>query len=66
MSSVTASDTGRGVFRTRRPASGRGPAAAPVELEVAAAYNELGRLPETLRQSVAYLDRQSWHSRIVV
>ena len=45
----------------------RGRLRAPVELEVIIpAYNESARLPETLRQSVAYLNERPWQSRIVV
>jgi dolichyl-phosphate beta-glucosyltransferase len=45
----------------------RGRLRTPVEIEVVIpAYNEAARLPETLRQSVAYLDTQPWRSRIVV
>ena len=45
----------------------RGRLRTPVEIEVVIpAYNESARLPETLRQSVAYLDTQPWRSRIVV
>ena len=45
----------------------RGRLRTPVEIEVVIpAYNESTRLPETLRQSVAYLDTQPWRSRIVV
>jgi dolichyl-phosphate beta-glucosyltransferase len=66
MSSVTAS-TPAEASSAPEPAARRGRLRAPVELEVVIpAYNESGRLPETLRQSVAYLDRQSWQSRIVV
>ena len=65
MSSVTAS-TQAEASSAPEPAR-RGRLRAPVELEVVIpAYNESGRLPETLRQSVAYLDRQPWRSRIVV
>jgi dolichyl-phosphate beta-glucosyltransferase len=49
------------------PAARRGRLRAPVELEVIIpAYNESARLPETLRQSVAYLNERPWRSRIVV
>ena len=60
--------SGRGDARTRRPPSRRrGRLRAPVELEVIIpAYNESARLPETLRQSVAYLNERPWQSRIVV
>ncbi len=45
----------------------RGRLRAPVELEVIIpAYNESARLPETLRQSAAYLNERPWQSRIVV
>ena len=48
-------------------ASQRGRLRTPVDIEVVIpAYNESARLPETLRQSVAYLDRQPWSSRLVV
>jgi glycosyltransferase involved in cell wall biosynthesis len=48
-------------------ASQRGRLRTPVDIEVVIpAYNESARLPETLRQSVAYLDRQPWRSRLVV
>ena len=49
------------------PVARRGRLRAPVELEVIIpAYNESARLPETLRQSVAYLNERPWRSRIVV
>ena len=49
------------------PVARRGRLRAPVELEVIIpAYNESARLPETLRQSVAYLNERPWQSRIVV
>jgi dolichyl-phosphate beta-glucosyltransferase len=45
----------------------RGRLRTPVELEVVIpAYNEAGRLPATLRRSVAYLDDRPWRSRLVV
>src|SRR3954465_7761462 len=48
-------------------ASQRGRLRTPVDIEVVIpAYDESARLPETLRQSVAYLDRQPWRSRRVV
>ena len=48
-------------------AAGRGRLRTPIDVEVVIpAYNESGRLPETLRQSVAYLDAQSWRTRLVV
>jgi glycosyltransferase involved in cell wall biosynthesis len=38
-----------------------------VDLEIVVpAFNEARRLPETLRQAVAYLDAQPWRSRVVV
>ena len=48
-------------------APGRGRMRTPVDIEVVIpAYNESARLPETLRQSVAYLDGCPWRSRVVV
>ena len=45
----------------------RGRLRSPVELEIVIpAYNEAARLPDTLRQSVGYLDECPWQSRIVV
>lgn len=40
-------------------------AAVDVEI-IIPAYNEAGRLPRTLRETVAYLVDQPWHSRVVV
>jgi glycosyltransferase involved in cell wall biosynthesis len=48
-------------------AAQRGRLRTPVDIEIVIpAYNESARLPETLRQSVAYLDGQPWRSRLVV
>lgn len=47
-------------------------AAAPLAVEVAdvevviPAYNEMRRLPDTLRQTISYLEAAPWRSRIVV
>lgn len=71
MSSVVASpqvEASAALTETAEPeVARRGRLRSPVELEIVIpAYNEAGRLPETLRQSVAYLDDRPWQSRIVV